>query len=260
MSARRSATVAGFAVAIMAMTGCSGESHGVHFSRSSVDVLVAPGDSFPGNFVFLAHSSDPIWQGIENMTLSGGGRDIIFGASAITVERGDTVRGMRLGNLMVDIPMGNESIEFTTVDISLGGGRSDYRTDVGSWLLEPESESIVLGPTEGLPVASSRCGDFEFMLSQESGDQITPIGVQTGADGTQIENVSLPHVLYPGQKSEASFTIVCDEDFDVHYVTPRLVYTDGDGEREAALISMNIGLLGIDDHAIDRILDHPAAN
>lgn len=244
------------AVATALLTGCQNSSPVVSspkFALTTVDAVVARDTAFPGNLVFTANDGDAIWDDVTGVVLLGKETDIELGPGEFTVERSDEVGDPAVGNIVFDIPAGVTSFRGTEAELYFSDGSEPRRVEIGTWNLTRQGPEDVVDVVEGQPIAMQRCGPATARYVNTGDDSIDVLGATSNAPGVTITAAEQPGSVGPGEEFELSLDMTCEDSFDLQVVSPRVVLGGDDGTRNSALPPISIGLLGLDQGAVDRI-------
>ncbi|MGP9722442.1 hypothetical protein ACT3SZ_00300 [Corynebacterium sp. AOP40-9SA-29] len=258
----RSPLLASLSVLLLPLTACGAEESNsgptqAQFLRTSAQLTAAADDpgTLPVDLMFAAPVDDPIWSGIQDLTLTNDlpdEGDIILAGNSASAEPGDEHAGARFGSITVDVDVDERPFELSQISLATGEDQSAQHFDVGSWSLdqaEPTSTGADIHPTGDYPGVLPDCGPTSLSVENSpTGGPVT--GVTGTAPGTRFTDVEIE----TNTRTDVSFDVDCDDSYDLHQVTPK-VSVAGEPDATAVLPYIQFGLMSLTAEDAPRILD-----
>lgn len=244
---------------LISTSACGGpqpteQSTAAHFALTNAHAVVAPGDAYPVNLVFLAEATDPIWDGLTGVGIPGGQQ---VSANQLSVERSDArMDGLGLGNIRFELPSGDGAAEFDQVELFLEGAVTPQIVAVGDWDVTWSQLPSDVSPTGDFALSLPRCGLIEGAFRNDSSSGLEVVDVSVDTPGASLTSVASPsEAAAPGAIIEVSAEVRCDMELaDFYVLSPSVTLARPDGSSVAAhLDPIAVGLTSIEEHTLRRI-------
>lgn len=214
------------------------------FAVTAADVVLAEGEPYPVNLIFLAEEGDPIWTGLTGVELPG---DASVGPGQFDIIRGEGSDGFQLGNITFAVDVPPNGLSFTSVGLVYEGSTEPVPVDVGSWTFsEAPREEFATDETKAAVAAIEGCtrADIPVPATTAAVDEF-----RTGSADVTADEVELSP-----ERGTISVDFSCTDDADFYVISPSLDYTDNAGSRRSTrFAAIAIGFQDIDDADLLRI-------
>lgn len=190
------------------------------FLRTSADIVLPPGNSYPISVPFIAATNNRIWDSTASFGLPDSDVDVAGGFSIATGARRD---GLQYGWVTFNVSLDTAGSSLDAVELGYSEGETT-RAAVGSWTMRSSGTQEFLWDSGGY--ATNGCSTLPLELPPGATDLVE---VRIAAPGVDILGTSMNE-----SKTEVYVDISCSPDYDHYILTPEFIYLDARGEQARA--------------------------